>query len=436
MPDGSDLVAMGAWWWSWFWPAFWLVGGGMVLVGIACRVLPGVPARAQSVLWRLAHLKAPILLLWPAPLYVACLPPRLTAHSPGVLLPGNTSAAPAALDDPVGLVLALGFLAWAAGLVVQLRRLARGWRAASALKSAAAPCPDPGLHRLLRRLARCLGCRRSPQLLVAPGIGSPMLVGLHRPAIVLPTGETAARGSPALLAHELAHLRRHDIGWRLFESLVQAVLWPLPLVWRARTESDVACEAACDEAAIDATGTPPASYAQLLLSFAACRHTTGPPAGTAAAGGPAALLRRFRALETHGSGRGSGTWARLLVPAVAVALPVIPVARETPAGPHHPGTAASVRDSASLAKPPRIHLFRRRGDSTLLVVVEQHPGGLLARVEHDRRPRTYRLTSLSELAERDAAAFGFVRSSVRPTAERRWLFGETPDDPLGGNTDR
>ena len=74
---------------------------------------------------------------------------------------------------------------------------------------------------LIEQLAiqgRLFGLRNLPRLVEVEGGGSPMLIGVFRPAIVIPT-ETLRRLSISeqtmVLGHELAHIRRGDLFWGL-----------------------------------------------------------------------------------------------------------------------------------------------------------------------------------------------------------------------------
>lgn len=101
--------------------------------------------------------------------------------------------------------------------------------------------------------------------------GSPLLVGVVRPAIILPV--TAVHGPHdrlrMMLAHELAHLKRRDLLWNWLPALAQALLFFHPLVWLASRELRVAQESACDALALSATGAAPARYGEMLLDVIA-----------------------------------------------------------------------------------------------------------------------------------------------------------------------
>jgi BlaR1 peptidase M56 len=134
-------------------------------------------------------------------------------------------------------------------------------------------------------------------LRAGPAVVRPMLVGVLRPAILLPaamchTPRPLAALRP-ILAHELAHIRRRDLLWSSLAGLVRSLFFFHPLVWLAHREALLAREAACDALALGASGVRPSEYGRILLEIAA----GGPerPARWAAAlgmAGPAGSLRR------------------------------------------------------------------------------------------------------------------------------------------------
>src|SRR5581483_8622840 len=84
------------------------------------------------------------------------------------------------------------------------------------------------------RQARRIGLRAAPTVAYCQRISVPVLVGILRPMILLPSS-LASGLSPqqleALLAHELAHLRRWDPLVNLVQRLVEAMLFFHPAVW-------------------------------------------------------------------------------------------------------------------------------------------------------------------------------------------------------------
>jgi len=104
------------------------------------------------------------------------------------------------------------------------------------------------LQELAERIGRRLGLGRRPELYVCDGFLSPRAGGLFRPFVLLPAWVMDAGPAErrALIAHELAHIRRYDplVNW--LQVAAQAILWWNPLAWwlnrRIRTERELCCD--------------------------------------------------------------------------------------------------------------------------------------------------------------------------------------------------
>jgi beta-lactamase regulating signal transducer with metallopeptidase domain len=104
---------------------------------------------------------------------------------------------------------------------------------------------------------------------ISSAIEAPVVVGLLRPIILLPTASEswAEERMSAVLRHEFSHVRRFDGLALLLAQLACALYWFQPLFWLARTRLRRECELAADEAVI-ASGVRATNYAQHLLEIA------------------------------------------------------------------------------------------------------------------------------------------------------------------------
>jgi hypothetical protein len=96
-----------------------------------------------------------------------------------------------------------------------------------------------------------------------------MTVGVMRPAIILPNAWKAwdSETLAAIIAHELAHVRRHDASIAFAAHLNRAMFWFHPLAWWLERKLAVTAEHACDEAAARAIAAPD-RYAEILVEMA------------------------------------------------------------------------------------------------------------------------------------------------------------------------
>src|SRR5262249_39071975 len=99
-------------------------------------------------------------------------------------------------------------------------------------------------------------------------LASPVAMGIVRPVIVLPSDwrDWGPAKLDAVLAHERAHIDRHDPAVLILATIHRALLWHTPLSWILRRNIVRLAEEASDDAAIAVSGDR-ASYAEILLEF-------------------------------------------------------------------------------------------------------------------------------------------------------------------------
>ena len=222
---------------------------------------------------------------------------------------------------------------WFAGVVFCSLRPIWGvwtqWR----LQSVGLSQVSDGLRDSLADLARRMGVTRVVQIAQSAYVTAPMVVGYLKPMILLPasvlTGLTPNQ-LESLLAHELAHVVRHDWLVNAIQVVVETLLFYHPAVWwlsrRIRDERELCC----DDIALAIVGDR-ATYGRMLLALEELRHaslleTLVTPATMAATGGSlvARILRLMpvpREMERAQRGWLSGAVA-LLVLAITVCVGV------------------------------------------------------------------------------------------------------------------
>lgn len=135
----------------------------------------------------------------------------------------------------------------------------------------------------LDAIAREVGLRSSPQVLVAAAIQSPAVTGLLRPTLLLPAGferDFTAEEARLILQHELTHLKRHDLPLNTLLCVLMALHWFNPLLWLAFFKARADREAACDAQVLEnATPQRRSAYGHALLkiesAFAPLRLSLG-----------------------------------------------------------------------------------------------------------------------------------------------------------------
>lgn len=161
-------------------------------------------------------------------------------------------------------------------------------------------------------------------VLVTDSSVEPGVFGIFRPVLLLPAG-IADRLRPAqlqaVIAHELAHVRRRDNLWAALHAIVQAIFWFNPLVWWLGARLVAEREQACDEAVL-AQGVDADAYAASVL--AVCRYYACAPQPSLAGVAGADLRQRIAAIMKFGMTRDSSR-VRAGLAALAVGAVAIPI---------------------------------------------------------------------------------------------------------------
>jgi HEAT repeat protein/beta-lactamase regulating signal transducer with metallopeptidase domain len=221
---------------------------------------------------------------------------------------------------------------WVAGVLVLSARLAGGWAAVRRLREVGTRDAPQGPREILGRLAARLRVSRPVQLLESALVDVPAVIGWLRPVILVPasalTGLTPQQ-LEVLLAHELAHVRRHDYLVNVAQAVIETLLFYHPAVWWVSRRVREEREHCCDDLAVAVCGDAH-FYAAALAGMERLR--TAPPQLALAATGAegSSLLHRIRRLVAPATVRPRAEilprWAAGVV-AVTVALTSVGGAR-------------------------------------------------------------------------------------------------------------
>ena len=175
-----------------------------------------------------------------------------TAAAPLVWLrdAGQASPLPSAMPWIVAL--------WAAGAGLFLLRMACGLAWVHRLR-AGSHAGDSHWQACIDRLAVRLRVGRRVALRIVDAGDSPVCAGWWRPVVLLPAAIAARMPADlleALLAHELAHVRRHDYLVNLLQGAVEALLFYHPVVWWLSHRVRIERELVADDLAANALGEP------------------------------------------------------------------------------------------------------------------------------------------------------------------------------------
>src|SRR5476649_653262 len=150
-------------------------------------------------------------------------------------------------------------LLWSCGAALMTLRLTIGLQWVRAQTSSSRYQRNPYWQRRLSELARRFEIAPHVRLGVAEMLDSPITAGCWRPIVLVPAALVS--GMPpdlleALLAHELAHIKRHDYLVNLVQSAIEILLFYHPSVWALSRRIRIEREQVADDIAVAMLGRP------------------------------------------------------------------------------------------------------------------------------------------------------------------------------------
>jgi len=158
-----------------------------------------------------------------------------------------------------------------------------------------------------------------------PGLLEPGVVGIFRPTLLLPEGIVENLTPPqleAVLAHELAHIRRRDNLTAALHMLVEAIFWFHPIVWWIGARLIAERERACDEAVIS-LGNQPRDYAEAILQV--CKLYVESPLACISGVTGSMINARVRAILARHLGGDVGIRKKLLLASACFVALLTPI---------------------------------------------------------------------------------------------------------------
>jgi len=213
----------------------------------------------------------------------------------------------------------LNFIAviWVCVATFRLYHLLATWRDTATIRGVGQPIDPPAQWE---RLANRIVSGRTVRFLELPHISSAATMGWLKPIIILPVGFAAGLAPSeveAVIAHELAHIKRRDYFVSLLQSCVECLLFYHPCVRLISWNVHCLREECCDDIAIDSTGGERKSFAQALI--AASGFTPVPALGLAG-GSIADRVRRLKEKQQRPESRGHRRVTGVLGPVLILLL--------------------------------------------------------------------------------------------------------------------
>jgi beta-lactamase regulating signal transducer with metallopeptidase domain len=172
--------------------------------------------------------------------------------------------------------LSYAVLAWFAGVYMFTLRTLGGWMLLMRLRRQRAEAIAGELLETCLELQRRLGVSRAVRYVCSKAAESPAVFGWLRPVVVLPLSALAGL-SPwqveAIIAHELAHIKRWDLLVNAFQIATETLLFYHPAVWWVNRVIRNEREHCCDDVAVEACGNA-RDYARALAQLEESRSAS------------------------------------------------------------------------------------------------------------------------------------------------------------------
>ena len=238
---------------------------------------------------------------------------------------------------------------WLAGMLTGSVRVAIAGSFAATL-ARSGHIADDAMTLRVSRLAGSLGISRVVRVRLSRRAEAPATLGWMRPLILVPVSMATGMPGPqleALLAHELAHIRRADFAVNAAQMLIETVFFYHPAVWWVSNRMRIERELCCDDVAVEACGDA-AAYAQALAAVA---RVAAAPVRLAVGAQDGPLLQRVQRLVDRRGSRGgpsdsaASLWAVIVATSLVVTGAVVwarQVNGQAPAPPEFPTASFDV----------------------------------------------------------------------------------------------
>lgn len=327
-------------------------------------------------------------------------------------------------------------LMWLCGVALLSLRLVSGWVWVQRMKSHGTSAIEDGWDHIAARLSRRLHIGRPVHLLKSTRVDVPTVIGWMKPVILIPASALSGlnpRQLEAILAHELAHIRRHDYLVNLLQTVVETLLFYHPAVWWLSRRIRAERENCCDDLAVSLCGDP-VTYAQALADLEGLRGSSRRLVMAATGGSLVQRVRRLLGAPTH-AGRAPGWLAGgvSVVVLLGIALSAAITGAFEPMPPAHAAAQATTLTSPVDAPTP---IPGRADDQTPAVASQASTPSARpdAAMERARAAVADQMTHEIDATERARALVAADQAMQAAAAERERFLEQRAMAVLAGDT--
>lgn len=205
------------------------------------------------------------------PFSIALDRPAATQQSPGIVLTQPVPAAPAFWSSLATLPWLVE--AWLLGVAFLSLRSAGGFILLERQRRKQASIVSERVLEICYTLQDRLGLQRAITYCECRWLQAPGVIGWFRPVVFLPVSALTGLSEEqleAVIAHELAHIRRFDPFVNVFQVFVETLLFYHPAIWWLNRRIRVEREHCCDDLAVELCGNA-VEYARALTLMEAWR---------------------------------------------------------------------------------------------------------------------------------------------------------------------
>ena len=162
--------------------------------------------------------------------------------------------------------------AWLVGVSILSTRLVIGFGVTLWIRVNVKPLSDD-IEQRVRILSDRLSVDARQRVFACVKVGQAVAVGFIRPVVLIPASwltQITPQMIEAIIAHELAHIRRWDLWVNLVQRVIETLLFYHPAVWWLSSRIRLEREMCCDE--IAAACFDRALYVRCLESVAEMEH--------------------------------------------------------------------------------------------------------------------------------------------------------------------
>jgi len=167
---------------------------------------------------------------------------------------------------------------WLMGALLFSLKFGGSFIFANNLKKGTSSLLSDSTFKQFLKLKKEIGVNRYVQVAESAKINTPVLIGYLRPVILFPVGlinQLSIEETNAILAHELAHVKRNDFIHNLFISVLETLFYYHPAVWWISANLRLERENCCDDLAVRTIGDK-AIYAKTLVKIDSLKQTKIP----------------------------------------------------------------------------------------------------------------------------------------------------------------